>query len=767
MKKLLTLLSLLVVLVQVNTNAQGIICAEAQPYCTDSGVTFPAGVDQPAASVTEPGNDYNCLGTSPNPAWYYLQIADPGDINILQTNSNSVDVDFALWGPFPTLAAATDNCGTLGTTADCSYSASAVENIDIVDANTGDVYLLLITNYSNQPTEINAVQIGGTGSTDCDIVTCIPEIAAPQATTSVCNGGTIELFGLPNVEGASYLWTGPNGYISGAQNPVIANVTPAQSGQYSLIITTDCDSDPVAVNIDVFPSISSSVAVSICAGQTYFAGGADQSQSGSYVDVTIDANGCENVLTTNLTVNPAYSVNTTAAICQGESIFVGGALQTQAGSYTDVFTASTGCDSTVVTQLTVNPVPANVTLANAAICAGSSALLNATAAAGNVSYAWSNGQTSPTINATTAGTYTVTVSNNCGAKTAQAVVSVTAVPSISLGDAAQSFCSEDSNTLNATAAGATNYQWSTGSNSPAIAITSSGVYGVTVTGECGTTSDQVCAKVESCNPACQDITILHSYICNGANQTYEIYGGATGGAAPYTVSGSYDGNLSVDNELFISEQQAFDSPYTINLTDQTGCLRSVIVCQAICAVLPVELLRFTGEALEQGNRLVWTTANEVNNDHFTLYRSTDGEHFEKLTQVAGAGNSNTTKNYVFLDTDAPKGVTYYRLTQTDFDGTENAAGLVMLQRGKNTLGINYIQPVPVKDQAVVSFNVPTEQTVNMQLFNVVGQLLFNTQIAATEGTNNQTIDLSHLPAGVYAVTLSSNDTRSVKTLVKE
>ena len=114
----------------------------------------------------------------------------------------------------------------------------------------------------------------------------VAQSPAPQATTSVCNGGTIELFGLPNIEGASYLWTGPNGYISGAQNPVIANVTPAQSGQYSLIITTDCDSDSVAVNIDVFPSISSSVAVSICAGQTYFAGGADQSQSGSYVDVT-------------------------------------------------------------------------------------------------------------------------------------------------------------------------------------------------------------------------------------------------------------------------------------------------------------------------------------------------------------------------------------------------------------------------------------------------------------------------------------------------
>lgn len=766
MKKLLTLLIVLSVLIQIDANAQGIICAEAQPYCTDSGVTFPAGVNQPAASLTEPGNNYNCLGTSPNPAWYYLQIGNPGDINILQTNSNSVDVDFALWGPFPTLAAATDNCGSLGVAADCSYSASAVENIDITGGNTGDVYLLLITNYSNQPTNINAVQTGGLGSTNCDIVTCIPEIAAPQGTTNVCNGGTIQLFGLPNVDGASYLWVGPNGYISGAQNPTIPNATPAQAGEYSLIITTNCDSDPVGVTVAVFPTINSSTSVSICQGQTYFAGGADQSQSGSYTDVTTDANGCENVLTTNLTVNPAYQVSTAATICEGESIFLGGAPQTQAGTYTDVFTASTGCDSTVVTQLTVNPVPPDVSLSNAAICAGSSATLNA-AVAGDVSYAWSNGQTSPSINATNSGTYTVTVSNNCGAKTAQAVVSVTAVPSVSLGDALRSFCSEDNNVLNATTDGATSYQWSTGSTDAQIEVSSSAVYGVTVTGECGTTSDQVCAKVESCDPACQGITILHSYVCNGANGTYEIYGGATGGVAPYTVSGTYSGTLGVDNELFVSDNQPFDSPYTINLTDQTGCLRSVIVCQAICSPLPIELLRFSGQALEQGNHLVWTTANEINNDHFTLYRSADGQSFAKLTQIAGAGNSNTLKNYTFLDETAPQGTSYYRLTQTDFDGTENAAGTVTLQRGKNTLGINYIQPVPVKDQAIVSFNVPTEQTVTMQLFNVVGQLLINTQVSATEGTNTQTIDLSRLPAGVYAITISSNDARTVKTLVKE
>lgn len=171
----------------VSNNSSGEDCSDPLPFCTDSGDTFSAGINQPSAPA---GNNYGCLGSQPNPIWYYLKIADPGNINILETNSNAVDVDFALWGPFADLADATNNCGHLGTPIDCSYSTSAIENIDIIGAATGQVYLLLITNFSNAPTDITVNQTGGDGSTDCTILTC-PYRIGTQSIDLCANNGNI------------------------------------------------------------------------------------------------------------------------------------------------------------------------------------------------------------------------------------------------------------------------------------------------------------------------------------------------------------------------------------------------------------------------------------------------------------------------------------------------------------------------------------------------------------------------------------------------
>ena len=165
--------------------AQGPTCAEAQPFCTEVGALFPAGVDNGTA---EPGNNYDCLGTQPNPAWYYLKIDEPGDINILETNSNEVDVDFALWGPFPSVSNAVSECGNLQEPVDCGYSPIDVENIDIFGAETGEVYLLLITNFSNDPTDISAQQINGNGSTDCSIIDLCPDVSGVITSGPLCAG---------------------------------------------------------------------------------------------------------------------------------------------------------------------------------------------------------------------------------------------------------------------------------------------------------------------------------------------------------------------------------------------------------------------------------------------------------------------------------------------------------------------------------------------------------------------------------------------------
>lgn len=150
---------------------QGTDCYTATRFCTTPFAPLVAGVNQPTPPQS---NNYDCLGTQPNPVWYYIEISHPGDLNFFLSNTNNVDIDFILWGPFPNVATAKSQCGNLGNGGisgaieDCSYSASATENLDIVFALPGEVYMLLITNFSNQPTVIEATQIGGTGVAVCD-----------------------------------------------------------------------------------------------------------------------------------------------------------------------------------------------------------------------------------------------------------------------------------------------------------------------------------------------------------------------------------------------------------------------------------------------------------------------------------------------------------------------------------------------------------------------------------------------------------------------
>ena len=140
--------------------AQGDSCIEFEEFCPapdGSDLFYPAGVDN---GFAEPGNNYGCLQTTPNPAWYYLQIGADGNVTIQLSNTNNEDIDFALWGPFHDLDAAEASCGDLGSPTDCSYATWANETVNIPYSNVNDIYILLITNYSNDPTDIVAEATG-------------------------------------------------------------------------------------------------------------------------------------------------------------------------------------------------------------------------------------------------------------------------------------------------------------------------------------------------------------------------------------------------------------------------------------------------------------------------------------------------------------------------------------------------------------------------------------------------------------------------------
>jgi hypothetical protein len=231
------------VLLAFNSSGQGLLCAESAPFCTGTIYTFPAGT----TGYAEPGAYYGCLLTQPAPAWYHMLIANPGPIQIYMFSTPLVDIDFICWGPYtdpysPCVAGLTSN-----KVVDCSYSPNPTEYCDIPNGQTGEYYILLITNYSQQPCDITFSQTGGTGSTDCTI------LPPPVGNNGpLCVGETLHLYA-DTIAGATYWWSGPNGFLSALQNPTIPNVTLANGGDYSCIITVGGQSsDPAVTSVLIY-----------------------------------------------------------------------------------------------------------------------------------------------------------------------------------------------------------------------------------------------------------------------------------------------------------------------------------------------------------------------------------------------------------------------------------------------------------------------------------------------------------------------------------
>lgn len=91
--------------------------------------------------------------------------------------------------------------------------------------------------------------------------------------------------------------------------------------------------------------------------------------------------------------------------------------------------------------------------------------------------------------------------------------------------------------------------------------------------------------------------------------------------------------------------------------------------------LPISLTDFQAGCDGRVVRISWTTATEQDNDYFTIEKSRDGLHFESIGVIPGAGNSLSTIAYEFVDDDAME-LAYYRLRQTDFDGTTTVSHMV-------------------------------------------------------------------------------------------
>ncbi|WP_447635095.1 T9SS type B sorting domain-containing protein [Flavobacterium microcysteis] len=110
------------------------------------------------------------------PTWFFMKIKTSGSIflQISQVNNAgiSTDVDFVLWGPFNDL---NNICSQLDISkeVDCSWLPDSTENVRLPGAVAGEIYILLVDNYSNSPGQITITQTGGSGSSDCSFLSSV------------------------------------------------------------------------------------------------------------------------------------------------------------------------------------------------------------------------------------------------------------------------------------------------------------------------------------------------------------------------------------------------------------------------------------------------------------------------------------------------------------------------------------------------------------------------------------------------------------------
>jgi hypothetical protein len=176
-------------------------------------------------------------------------------------------------------------------------------------------------------------------------------------------------------------------------------------------------------------------------------------------------------------------------------------------------------------------------------------------------------------------------------------------------------------------------------------------------------------------------------------------------------------------------------------------------------VLPIELLYFSAKVNVDHVKLEWATASELNNEYFTLERSKNGADFHGFEEIKGAGNSNKTLVYASKDV-LPEGpAMYYRLKQTDFDGTVSYSKVVAV-KGTNKEVIELVgdvYPNPFNRDFAVNFNAGEEGNMVATIIDIQGKIVARNVVHVSKGFNQFTFDQgTSLPKGMYFLTFEHN-----------
>lgn len=208
--------------------------------------------------------------------------------------------------------------------------------------------------------------------------------------------------------------------------------------------------------------------------------------------------------------------------------------------------------------------------------------------------------------------------------------------------------------------------------------------------------------------------------------------------------------------VVVGNDYTFCYTFTVPNPPPSGCTHSQHCPYFVGAtVLPITLTSFEAQVVD--NKFVnldWVTETEINNDYFTVERSNDLEIFEVIDIVKSKnGNSNITQSYKMMDSNPIKGKSYYRLKQTDYDGTYKYSMPISISL-KSTYEDISVFPNPVTGNGYLTFNSLNDDEQTVVIYDVSGRLVYHKQYNIIKGDNKLVLETSQLTKGMYFIKIA-------------
>jgi gliding motility-associated-like protein len=572
-----------------------------------------------SATATMSGGGTICAGTTTTinvaltgtAPWSFVYSDGTSNIPVSGVNTSPYVITTGTAGNYSMVSVTDANCiGSSGGSAVVVVNSSpaitvnspgmcegASASITATPGTTGGTYSWMPGSATSQTISVNpsstatytvTYTLSGCTNTAVSTVTVEPLPVVSVNSPTICEGDNAVL----TASGAaSYSWTGGS-----SANPF--NVSPAASASYTVTGTTNgCSSSAVAsVTVNPLPLVTVNSEV-ICEGQTAAlnaSGATSYSWSTGDLTATVNVsplatssytvtgtdNGCSSSAISTVTVNPVPSVSVNSeTICEGSSALLTavpslgggdylwnpGAIAVQSISVSPAATSSytvsyslNGCSASAVSIVTVEQIPV-ITVNSPAICEGQTATLTAS---GGSDYSWTTGDLTNPVNVSPLATtsYTVTGTTNGCSATAMAIVTVNPVPVISVNSS--TICEGQTTTL--TAAGGTNYAWSTGDLTNTVSVSPMSTTSYTVTGTTNGCSNTAIASV-NVNPM-PTVTVNSATICSGTATTLTATPSAPGGNFVWVPGGSSASSITVSP----SATSTYTVTYTLNSCSSPG-----------------------------------------------------------------------------------------------------------------------------------------------------------------------------------------------------